>query len=383
VAKSSIQGNAPRRAGARHGTRPVARSSPPAKKPSAASAEAPRRDSWSAPFDGATALLVLRAFLGVTFVVAGLQKLSNPDFFRAAAAGSIQNQLRAALHSSPVPALVHPALHAPVLFGVIIAVAEVAVGLGTLVGLWARVAALGGMALSLIFFLTVSFNTWPYYYGADIVFVFAWTPFVLAGATILSLDTAMERAAHREWAVDAGEPLPPDLSRRVLLRKGVLAGVLAGIGIVVSAIAAGLGRLLSSGSGSVATATLTPSTTTTSPTGTTSATSTTAPHRAKGTPIGPASDVPVGGAAQFTDPSSQQPAFALQLTAGRFSALSAVCTHAGCLVQFSRSDDTLVCPCHGSVFDAHSGQVLNGPAFSPLPSIAIAKGPDGTLYVDG
>jgi thiosulfate dehydrogenase [quinone] large subunit len=379
----------------------VARSSPKTGV-SPRSEEIPRRDSWRSAFDAATALLVLRAFLGVTFVFAGLQKLSNPDFFRASAPGSIQNQLQAALHSSPVPALVRPALHAPVLFGAVIALAELAVGLGTLLGLWARLAALGGLALSLTFFLTVSFNTWPYYYGADIVFVFAWTPFVLAGATILSLDSAIAHSAYREWALNTSEPLPSDVSRRILLRKGALAGVLAVVGIVMAGITAGLGRILALGTSTTATAALAPGTTTTSlagatgvtpttappgpsttsPAGAAAATTTTVPPVAKGTPIGPASDVPVGGAAQFTDPTTQQPAFALQLTAGHFSALSAVCTHAGCLVQFSQSDDTFVCPCHGSVFDAHSGRVLNGPAFSPLPSIAITEGPEGTLYVE-
>ena len=46
------------------------------------------------------------------------------------------------------------------------------------------------MVLSLLFFFTVSFNTWPYYFGSDIVFVFAWTPLLLAGSGPLSLDAA-------------------------------------------------------------------------------------------------------------------------------------------------------------------------------------------------
>ena len=38
------------------------------------------------------------------------------------------------------------------------------------------------MALSLTLFLTVSFHSSPYFTGADIVFLFAWTPMALAGA---------------------------------------------------------------------------------------------------------------------------------------------------------------------------------------------------------
>jgi len=335
---------------------------------------------WWSPLDASAATLVLRAFLGVTFVFAGLDKLANPDFFRATAPGSIQEQLQAALRTSPVPALVRPAVHAPVLFGVVIALAEVAVGLGTALGLWSRVAAVGGMVLSLTFFLTVSFNTWPYFYGSDIVFVFAWTPFVLAAPSRWSLDAAIERATRQRLSPDASESA--DVSRRVLLRKGGVAAVVAAMGLFIAAMTALVGRAL----GSSRATTVTPvlgegSTTATSGTAARGG-GTTVPSTPKGTSVGPAADVPLGGAAQFTDPATRQPAFAIQLTAGDFTALSAVCTHEGCIVEFVQSDDTLQCPCHGSVYDAHTGQVLKGPAPSPLPRIEIAEGSDGNLYVD-
>ena len=81
--------------------------------------------------------------------------------------------------------------------GLLIAVGELAVGLGTLVGLFGRVAAAGGMALSLLLFLSVSFNTTPYFYGSDIVFFFAWTPLVVAGGGAWSVDAALA-ARHAE-----------------------------------------------------------------------------------------------------------------------------------------------------------------------------------------
>lgn len=115
-------------------------------------------------------LLVLRAFLGGTFVFAGLQKLANPAFFRPSAPASFESQLKGAIATSPIHALLHVALHAPTAIAVIIALGELAAGLGTLVGLFTRVAAVGGMLLSLSFFLTISFHDAPYYYGADIVF---------------------------------------------------------------------------------------------------------------------------------------------------------------------------------------------------------------------
>jgi thiosulfate dehydrogenase [quinone] large subunit len=60
--------------------------------------------------------------------------------------------------------------------GIIIALSEVAIGVGTSIGLWGRIAALGGVLLSFTLFLTVSFHASPYYTGADIVFLFAWIP---------------------------------------------------------------------------------------------------------------------------------------------------------------------------------------------------------------
>jgi cytochrome b6-f complex iron-sulfur subunit len=48
-----------------------------------------------------------------------------------------------------------------------------------------------------------------------------------------------------------------------------------------------------------------------------------------------------------------------------FIALSAVCTHEGCLVTFDAGDKQLKCPCHGSVF-SETGDVVNGPAVDPL-----------------
>ena len=366
-------------------------------------------------------LLLLRCFLGVTFVFAGLQKLANPNFFKATAPGSFEQQLRGSIITSPLHHLLGVALHAPVLVAVLIALGEIAVGLGTLLGLFGRVAAAGGALLSLSFFLTVSFRDNPYYYGADIVFLFAWTPFLLGGSGAWSLDGIYARRASQALAALARTIAPgaptrrqllvrrqreSEIERRVFLQKTTAAGVAAVSGIALGALTSAVGRLLHTAQragtvGSIAAGTTTSTsvdagaagaTTTTGSPGPTAVSPTTpsttiGPPAAttvpKGTLVGPAADVPVGGAASFTDPAQQVPALVVQLKKGEFRAFSAICPHAGCQVQFDGPNDLFVCPCHGSTFNAATGAVLQGPAATGLSPIPVTLGSNGQLYVDG
>ncbi|MFD6874039.1 MULTISPECIES: TQO small subunit DoxD [unclassified Streptomyces] len=134
------------------------------------------------------ALLPLRLFLGVTFVYAGLDKLTDSAFLSATGSGSIGDMMRGVRDTSAIPALVDLALKAPVGFAVVLAVGELLVGLATLAGLLTRLAAAGGALIALSLWLTVSWAVTPYYYGNDLVYLIAWLPLVLAGAPYLSLD---------------------------------------------------------------------------------------------------------------------------------------------------------------------------------------------------
>ncbi|GGW30204.1 membrane protein [Streptomyces lucensis JCM 4490] len=143
------------------------------------------------------ALLPLRVFLGVTFLYAGLNKLTDGTFLRSSGAGSIGETMRSARDSSAVPALIDLALKSPVGFGYGMALGELAVGIGMLLGLLGRVAALGGALISLSLWLTVSWASTPYYYGNDLAYLMAWLPLVLAGTPYLSLD-AVWHARRRQ-----------------------------------------------------------------------------------------------------------------------------------------------------------------------------------------
>ena len=336
--------------------------------------------------DPSLVLLPLRAFLGVTFLFAGLQKLANPNFFRAASPISIHAQLVAAGRTSPIKGLIHHLVSVSTPLGLLIALAEVAIGLGVLAGVMTRVAAMGGMVLAFGLFLTVSFHSSPYYTGADIVFLFAFTPLVVAGAGRVNAMEGVRWVAER-YGARSLDSLAVDEERR----RVVVTGSLAVTGLVLAGLAAGLGRLVGGAkpprSGPNLSAGGTTSTTVRSSSPTTAAPSpgtTAAPKPAgipNGTRIGPASDVPVGGAASFQDPGSGDPAIVIQARAGHFVAFDAVCPHAGCTVGYSSPDRLIVCPCHGSVFNPASGAVEQGPAASGLRTISISEGSDGQLYV--
>ncbi len=155
-----------------------------------------RTDAWKATASR-YALLPLRIFLGVTFVYAGLDKLTDPAFLADTGTGSIGETMRGVRDSSAVPWLVDLALHSPSGFGYALALGELAVGLGTLLGLLARPAALGGALISLSLWLTVSWQVHPYYLGNDLAYLMAWLPLLLAGAPVLSVDRLLAERRRR------------------------------------------------------------------------------------------------------------------------------------------------------------------------------------------
>jgi thiosulfate dehydrogenase [quinone] large subunit len=91
--------------------------------------------------------------------------------------------------------------------------------------------------------------------------------------------------------------------------------------------------------------------------------------------------VPVGQAASFSDPATGDPSIVIRPSSGTFVAFDAVCPHAGCTVGYDPSAKVIICPCHGSQFNASTGAVEVGPAPTGLRRLGIAEGPNGQLYV--
>lgn len=334
----------------------------------------------------ALALLPLRLFLGLTFVYAGFQKLSDPGFLTPGSATYIGTQLHGFAGGTPAGFILRWfALPFPRAAGVGVALAEIAIGLLATAGLLTRAAAAAGMGLNLILFLTASWHTSPYFLGSDIVFVFAWLPFALAGsAGQPSADALLSRAVSRR-SVPAGTRRGANVyratavdteTRRTLLRRGVAAtsaGTLAIAGLAVllrggSAVGRTTARRL--GTGGVRTGTHRRR----------------KPRRHAGSPtrvppgsvrLGPSSALPAGQAATYRDPGDGSPDIVVRHTDGSLTAFSAICTHAGCQVGYQ--SNVLYCPCHGSEFDASTGAVLRGPASTPLARRRIVER-RGSLY---
>jgi Rieske Fe-S protein len=98
-----------------------------------------------------------------------------------------------------------------------------------------------------------------------------------------------------------------------------------------------------------------------------------APTAAPTSPVtlGKKDDIPVGGGKVFAGAR----VVVTQPSAGSFKAFTAVCTHAGCLVD-SVSGGTINCPCHGSKYKIADGSVAQGPAPKALAPATIDTSTD-------
>src|SRR6266536_2704309 len=319
------------------------------------------------------AILPLRLFLGVTFVDAGLGKLLSAAYLGHGPQG-FAAQARGFANGSPIGALVRAvAVAHPTPTGLLLAIAELAIGLLTLAGLASRAAAAGRLARRQRALAGLGDDREVALPLDRVQQVCA-----VADPSGRCAGAAGRTCRGQQCPLFPQEPGPVafDAGRRALLARGALAGVvLVGTGVLGAAIAAAE-RLLGSDGATGGIASL-PSQPTRPPARRTSPSS----RAPAGTRIGSLSDIAVGQAAAFTTRTGQ-PAVAVRLGQRRVVAYSAVCTHAGCTVGYDSSGRLLACPCHCAQFDpARGAAAVAGPTSVPLPSITLHVGTDGGLYL--
>ncbi|HEV2655387.1 MAG TPA: TQO small subunit DoxD [Ktedonobacteraceae bacterium] len=377
-------------------------------------------------------LLPLRLFFAVTFLYAGIQKFTDPQFLHPGTIGFIGRQMLAYAKGSPIGGLLTGVVvpHA-LLFGYLVAFGEIAIGLGVLFGFLLRPAAFFGMLLSLIFFLSVTWHVYPYFYGADIVFVFGWLTLLLngplntglptldayltlhflprfsperqtglAGVLHFILGTTPERSRDPNLD-DITESLPivggPQMQRqqmrqqqqrqiaarieqekrRSFLRGSLTGGAgILGLGALFYVVRALVLAYENTGTDQT---TVTGAPTQSASTPTASASDAKSAPTADPTPAKPVKGtiaqvkaVPSNSAKNFTIASSGDPGILIHLDGGHFVAYDALCTHAGCQVDYDPSQQLIVCPCHGAAYDpAKAAEVVQGPAPTPLAPVSI------------
>ena len=277
------------------------------------------RQSWR---NQSPALRIMRAFLGLTWIYAGWDKATDSGFLTRGSATFIGTQLSAYSTNSPVSALIKPLLEHSVQVGIFVMATEFAIGIATLLWIAPTLSAFGGFAMSTGLWLASSFYVKPYFLASDSAYAILWLTYFLL---ILGSRRKVEVAIDRRGFI-----------RIALVGTGALAGVFAG-------------KFFASDS------------------------KTGAQNAPLATPkkIIKESALAIGDTFSFSA-ANGTPAVLFRTKTGVF-AYSAICTHEGCTVTYSKASDHLQCACHGAVFDPKAdGKAISGPTNTPLQKISVA-----------
>ncbi len=184
-------------------------------------------------------LLPLRIFLGFISIYAGMGKLCDPVYFDGGKRGSMVKWLNTLHPWEVAEPLRQFALQHPVGSGLVIAFAQVIVGVLTILGLWQRVAAVFGALLSAALIVTVSWKTVPAYDAPDIIYLAAWSPLIIAGAPVYSVDGRLAGSAWRRLGPRADIW---ELRRYVLRRGALVTAVSIGLTLLIGSLLGGAVR---------------------------------------------------------------------------------------------------------------------------------------------
>jgi thiosulfate dehydrogenase [quinone] large subunit len=196
-------------------------------------------------FGNSWATVPLRVFLAAAFLFAGYAKLTYPGFLDPHASFGFRSAVVSAKQGTPIGGLMGPLGDHTSLFGHITAYAEIAIGLGLLVGLLTRLASLGGMVLTGLIVLSINWPSVKQYTGSggwftsvDLAFIAALSVFLLGGAGPLSFDRGISAVRARRAARDDGEPAYRDADAELEASRSRLRGDAALGGAAGSSVAA-------------------------------------------------------------------------------------------------------------------------------------------------
>jgi uncharacterized membrane protein YphA (DoxX/SURF4 family) len=184
-------------------------------------------------------LLPLRIFLGSISAYAGMGKLCDPVYFDGGKRGSMATWLNTLHPWEVAEPLRQFALHHPVGTGLVVAFLQVLVGVLTVLGLWQRVAASVGALLSAALIVTVSWRTVPAYDAPDIIYLAAWSPLIIAGAPVYSVDGRLAGSAWRRLGPRADIW---ELRQYVLRRGALVTALVTGVTLLVGSLLGGAVR---------------------------------------------------------------------------------------------------------------------------------------------
>jgi thiosulfate dehydrogenase [quinone] large subunit len=317
------------------------------------------------------ALGILRAFLGGTFVFAGMQKLLDANFLRRGSPSYIGTQLNGFARGTPLGSAFTALAHHAVFVGVSTALLETAIGLAVLFGVLLPLAALAGFAVNLSLLLSATWHVHPYFLGSDSIYAVAWLALTVGTWSRLRLAPVPGRGG-RVALVRAG----PSVGRRTALQLATI-----GLGALALDATARLFRGAPSSVDAISPAIRRPSAGG-SPATAPSPSPTQAPASPPGgTVIATLAQLPIGKAIGFQAP-GVGPAVLLRLADDQVLAYSRVCTHAGCAVGYDPGSQLLVCPCHGAEFDPARGAVpVAGPASVPLQRVRVLVDGSGRVVL--
>ena len=94
--------------------------------------------------------------------------------------------------------------------------------------------------------------------------------------------------------------------------------------------------------------------------------------------VGATEDLPVGMGEVYSV--NNKPVIVIH-TAGGYRALSATCTHLGCILFWNEQREVIACPCHEAYFNTN-GAVISGPPPAPLEEYRVQV-ETGQVYVEG